>query len=1371
MQLRLSFILLLLLFINHFCWLTGQNTELVIQKVDISDHFNSASIQNISQDNKGFIWFHTSSGLFRHDGYVTEKFILKDTGNIIITDKIRAVYFQEDTALWVCNAKNLIKINLCAKSFISFPDTIKDIKSVRFITLAPNGILWIVKHNGLTWFDTRQNKMIEIPKYIFNRYHRDVSIYSILFTNDSSCWIGSSNGIDKLNLSTNKLKVIIHYIGTITDLESDKEGNIWASGFDKNLIKVNSEQKIIRKSLSSLKSAGFKSMGVQTIIKDDITNTFWIGMYFDGIYHFDPKSGNILSHHNHETFTYNSLPSNQINALFIDQNHNLWISSKNGGISKASLSGNPFRNLYPIPFKQNSIPEKSVSSVFIDSKGNTWIGTNKGVSKIDAQTGNYTHYYHSTNNSMADATTCGICEDLEGNIWWCSWEGNISRLNTQSGSIKKFKGGHNDATGWSFRNMKVDDEGNVWIISHDKGLEVYDRKTETFIYYPYPFKNLNPQMLHIENGSIITGGDGFFAVFDKNKKQYTSVNTAEPFVHMLITSYIKDSSNNKFYSAKNLFYSIGSSNKVNQVYDERIRDINILSLYLDKNNRMWMCTEKGLYTFVPTFENDTLIITGLHKYIEADGLISSSFKHNASFQNTNTGEIWLGTKSGLISFQPENITFDTTQPTIAFTKLKVNNRVVKVNETINSNLILTKDIAYTQSITLNYKQNHFSIEFAALHYTRPVKNMYAWKLEGYDKDWVWGKQQREVSYMNLKPGDYTLRVKASNHDGCWNNEGISLHITITPPWWQTWWFKTLVIIFIVFLLLSIYFIRVNILKKRQKELETIVKKRTMEVEYQKQELEVLNEELVSQSEELMATNETLHELNTTKDKFFSIIAHDLKNPFHAINGFASMLINRFDKLEENIKLDIVNTIHDSSKSASALLENLLQWARTQTKGINYTPEQINLSQLVNETISFQKVQATEKNIKLNVNSTGNEFAYADNNMITTVVRNLLNNAIKFTGINGTIEIGIENTETHACFTIKDSGVGMSQSQVDKLFRIDRQISTRGTGGEKGTGLGLIICKEFIESCNGRISVESEPGKGSVFTIILPQQANIAVSPAEIKIPDAANNSDDKDSSIDTAILKDKLALIVEDNDDIRKNSSNYISQFCSVVEAEDGKIGLEKATELIPDIIVSDLMMPQLDGFELCDKIKQNPVTCHIPFLLLTAKFADESRITGYNKGADDYLVKPFNNEALLARIINIINTRNELQKQFYHKFLNKDINKDILTNPDEKFLQQVIQTINKNIDNTELSVEELSKGHSLSRTQLYRKIQGTTGKSPSDLIRTVRLQNAVSLLKTSSLTISEIMYQCGFNNSSHFARCFKKAFGVLPSEYQKKNL
>ncbi|MBN2519455.1 MAG: hypothetical protein JXB17_03035 [Bacteroidales bacterium] len=816
-----------------------------------------------------------------------------------------------------------------------------------------------------------------------------------------------------------------------------------------------------------------------------------------------------------------SLNDKFTNYIYLDNQDILWAGTYSGGVNKADTKSKQFIHYFNISQNKNSIIDNHVRAICEDNEGNLWIGThNRGITKIDRKNDQYVHFQQSNkNNSLISNELRSIYCDYFGYIWLGTKRG-LDKFDPITGQFYHYATYLENTipNDWVF--SIIEDKHSILWIGTFKGIAKYDRKNDKFISYGMEITNHNSvRKLMVDNKNnlwIATEGGGITYL-----KRDTSNSMHENFmpIHYLISQnninfnrvycLLEDIDGKIWAGTAGGLVSLNPLNEEikHYVVNDSLQDELIVGLLSDNNGNIWISHKLGITRF--NIKTNTM-----RHYKESDDLQNTEFTEDAFYKSPTTGEMFFGGVNGFNLFQPDSIKDNPYLPNIVFTELKILNQVVKINQELNGRIVLDKPIHITKEVTLKHCDKIISIEFAALHYSDPQQNQYAYMLEGFDDNWIFtNSSSRVVTYTNLKPKDYFLKVKASNNDGVWNSNPAILKISMLPAWWQTWWFRIIIISIIIALIIFIYYVRVTFYKKRQKELASLINDRTKElektnelllerqtrIEEQTEELEAktinlkkVNNQLIEkqkliqiQTKKLKENNKQLKILNSTKDKFFSIIAHDLKNPFNVVSGFSDVLlkkINKFDQEKINKYLEIIQS---ASTSGNNLLNNLLDWSRSQTGNITFKPKKLNLSNITHDTISLFKGEIHQKNITLNQTIDRKINVIADENMLKTILRNLISNAIKFTPIDGKITISAKPNKSKIEVTIADTGIGIPDDNINLLFRIDTNVTRKGTSNETGTGLGLILCKEFIEKHNGKIWVESQIGVGSKFKFLLP----------------------------------------------------------------------------------------------------------------------------------------------------------------------------------------------------------------------------------------------------------------------------------------------
>jgi signal transduction histidine kinase/DNA-binding response OmpR family regulator len=744
-------------------------------------------------------------------------------------------------------------------------------------------------------------------------------------------------------------------------------------------------------------------------------------------------------------------------------------------------------------------------------------------------------------------------------------------------------------------------------------------------------------------------------------------------------------------------------------------------------------------------------------YYNTNGLINSKFNYGA-FEAISNNILVFGGNRGVDFVFIERLKDNNYIPPVEITGFRLFNKPVVVND--NHTRVLSNFISETQSIVLPYYQNMVSFSFSALDFSTPHKNSYKYLLQGFDKDWIDIGNSRRANYTNLDPGDYVFKVIGSNSDGVFNTIGKELKIKILPPYWKTNWVRFLVLIAILSLFYIIYLFIIN----REKLKHQLVFERQSARKFQ--------------------------EVDRLKHQFFMNISHEIKTPLSLITGPLNQLLanGAVDEKERNL----LTIIERNTKNLSKLVSQLLDYRRLETGNLKLNLKQGNLVIFVQEIVNSFSTIALEKNVSLDFQVYQKSlFLSFDEDKIEKILNNLISNAIKYTLPGGNItvtlslvlanEIEENNTyipsfdpekseyQTYVKLAVADTGVGIPDGQTSRVFDRFRRIDNKEITDSSGVGIGLALAKDLVKLHNGFIKVKSKVGKGSKFTVLIPYyNADENVITTE-SIPNIDNTVYDENRHIDGEhkISNKPYLLVIDDNPDIREFIKTQFEPEYKVFEARNGKEGWDSALEHVPDIIIADVMMPLMNGNELCRKLKADERTSHIPIIMLTALSSPEHQMAGIDSGADDYLTKPFDVALLKAKTDNILAIRKALREKYSKEILlrPRDI---VLANPDEKFIKKLVQIVEKNIAKSELDVDLLAKNVGVSRTQLFRKISALTNMTPKELVRDIRLKRAAQLLSQNILNINEVALEVGISDISYFRKLFKEKYGMNASEYQK---
>jgi signal transduction histidine kinase/ligand-binding sensor domain-containing protein len=918
----------------------------------------------------------------------------------------------------------------------------------------------------------------------------------------------------------------IHYI------YKDKEDNIWLTSFDSTYY--------CRYNYETDDFTRFYKNEVPSCIRDSLDrrnnfsrynvynkNTAWRVDQIDNLlYQTNRNTGKSIAYRM-DIFNRWTLVDDYATDLYIDNSEVLWVGTFSGGINKAPLNSSVFSYYYHSSNINNSLVSNNIRSITKDKNGNIWVGTRSdGISVLNKDRNfSYSFVHQNNRNSLISNQIRKLYCDAYGQIWI----GTKYGLNRYDPKHKKFyqysvlPGKRHIPHNWVY-SITEDHNHNLWIGTWN-GIAKYNRlKDEFFSYNPknillYPYVRVIMEDRNLKYLWVATEGGGFtrltldiFSGFNENlspKHYINSPKNNNSLINDRIYTMLEDNKGFlwigtggglcRFDPIKEQFIRFSSRNG--------LPDDMIMGLLTDNTGNIWVSHKKGITRI--NSENFQI-----QNFSTEDGLQGNEFNEDAYFKS-KSGELFFGGLNGLNSFFPEKIKRNPFPPKIVFTNLYLFNKPVKINQKVNNRIVLTKPLYLTKEIEILNSDKSFSIEFAALHYLNPNGNQYKYMLQGFDNDWFYTSADKRIAtYTNLKPQKYVFKVMASNFDGVWTTNPQTLVIIVRPPWWKTTWFCVLLLFLVVLIIYGVYYLRTSIYRNKEKDLSFKVEQRTRElkeineilierqkyIEEQANELRFRTDNLKEtnklllekqrliqqQTQKLEKTNYQLSVANATKDKFFSIIAHDLRNPFHSVMGFSELLMLKFEKMTPDKIRKYLQLIYSSSVAGNNLLDNLLQWSRSQTGRINYEPVAVDIFKLVTETITFLELSLQRKNITIQKQIDPNIFVFADPNMLQTIIRNLLSNAIKFSYENSTIIISVNQTDISAEFSVSDNGIGIPIEKQELLFDIESPYSTQGTKNETGTGLGLVLCKEFVEKHGGKIWFESEPGKGAKFIFTIPQ---------------------------------------------------------------------------------------------------------------------------------------------------------------------------------------------------------------------------------------------------------------------------------------------
>ena len=1141
--LSLYFLFLILISANLF----GQTDNIEFDQYTTNQGLSNGYVNAILNDNKGFIWIGTANGLNRFDG-ITFKTYRSDIKDSTTISGSGVTSLAEDTHgnIWVMTSNGLCVYNRKKDNFSRKTFQVNGKNFTNFFLYASiidsKGYLWASCPNiGIFRFKMDENPSISSSGIKADLYLLDEddvdntlknNVYSFVEDEDGKIWVASQSNklfyFDNQQNTFLSIEIGLPEVGNFSNkrkgLFKDREGVFFISIEDNGLLVWDRGKNHFRLYKPNGTNKGPKG-NVLSAIAEDKNGLIWVGdRNSEGISIFN-KITETFSYCQSDEFDPHSLNTNKINCIYRDRTGSIWVGAIIG-VNKYSPGKLKFKRYFSNPNAPGKLSFNNTISFAESKTGEIWIGTDGGgLNKLDRKTGVFSHFKDNPSDpsSLSSNAVISICEDHEGTLWMGTYHGGLASM--KNGKFDAFYPDPGNPNSISDRNVWYvfeDSKQNLWVGTLNSGLELLDRKTGHFFHYT----SSDSDSTRIRNNSIIEiyedskqnlyiAGNQGVSILDLKAYDFSGPRPDLKFRNLVHQENRNSLSSNDIYCITediegNLWFgTLGSGidkleptvgKFTNYSTKDGLPGNSVTSILVDNLNNLWLATDKGLAKFNPKTKEVVV-------FDQKDGLQNKSLKSWAI--KTKDGEMFFGGPDGFNSFYPEQIIHGQNQhkPPVVITGLKIFNKAVKINEQFNNRVLLDTDISETSELVLTYRENYFTFEFIALDYTTPEKNNYAYMMEGFDEGWVQCGTRREANYTNLDPGEYKFHVKASNNDGVWNEEGALIRIVILPPWWETWWFRLIIALVIIFVLMYIYYSRVQQFKDQKLLLEKLVAKKTSELqqmnttlvkqaeelnktnsllEERQEQIEEQSEELLAQKESLITMNKELNDLNATKDKFFSIIAHDIKNPFNAVLGFTELLMENFKEWDDARKLETIDLVHASSKNLNQLLDDLLQWSRSQSGALKFNPQKIELKEIFNDSILLFRETAEAKNIQLDISFIEEKLdVYADKNMLEAILRNLISNAIKFTRPGGKVQLISERNGEFALIKVTDNGVGISAKVQERLFRIDKQNSTSGTLNETGTGLGLILVKEFVTRHGGEIGVESIEGRGSTFYFTIP----------------------------------------------------------------------------------------------------------------------------------------------------------------------------------------------------------------------------------------------------------------------------------------------
>lgn len=1357
----------LLLVFLLFCALRSESQptreEYRFIRLDVNDGLSHNQVNCFLRDRKGFLWAGTASGLNRYDGYSLKVFVNRTQDSTSLIDNyINKLFEDPDGRIWVTTYFGICVYNPEKINFDRNPERLLEeygIPGGRILDIISDkrDNFWFI-HEGEGLY--RYNSITGQSVHVTGREDDIISSVAI-DDNTGNIWIIYRSGIleeidgGEFSVIYSNNDLLRPHTSEFLDynLRIDHEGDLWIF-----VANANAGVYYFNAGERSLEQISRHSSGRLNLNSDIVRNLaigkkglIWIGSDHGGVNLIDKKTWTVRYLMNNPGDD-KSLSQNSINTIYIDYEDILWVGTFKKGINYYHHNLTKFRLLRHREADGRSLPYDDVNALAEDHNGGIWIGTNGGgLIHYDRRSGSFVRYMHDSDNanSLGNDVIVSLLVDHAGKLWVGTYFGGLDYFDGQNFTHYRYDQSDpasiSDDNGWC---LIEDADHNIWVGTLVGGLNRFDRATGTFKRYSADegIRTGYVPVLLEDNERNIWVGTGYGI----SRKSATDT----IFTHILASSDQDGLSNNSItamYEDSRGWIWIGTLDGLN-VYSKpegsfrhfRVEDglphNAILAILEDDQNNLWVSTPNGLSVVrIDEAESFAGLSPEFKNYDELDGLQGKQFNHRSALR-TRAGELLFGGPNGINIFRPENILQNRTKPPVVLLDLQIFNKSVGVGEKSRGKALLDKSITVTEAITLKPDENVFSIEFAALSFFHPVKNQYRYKLEGFNKDWLTTDgSSRKVTFTNLDPGDYVFRVIASNSDGVWNEEGVSLGITVLPPFWKT---KIALGLYLLVVLGALLFTRRLILQRERMKVR---------VEQEREEAR------------------RVHELDMLKIKFFTNVSHEFRTPLTLILSPVERLMNHSREPGEKGQLQLV---HRNARRLLNLVNQLLDFRKMEVQEIKLNPTAGDIIQFSRDVVYSFSDLSEKKHIGFSFNSqVPNLETMFDHNKLERILFNLISNAFKFTGDGGKVAVDMsvlpQNGTRLLKISVSDTGIGIAPEEKDQIFERFFQSDTPGNMVNQGSGIGLSITREFVRLHGGTIAVESEQEKGSCFTVLIPVKEIVPEIPGQkaIAVPFEVQTHASRTKTQHQRGRKKPVLLLVEDNEDFRFYLKDNLAIRYHVLEAGNGKEGWELASDQIPDLIVSDIMMPEMNGIDLCRRIRGDARTSHIPVILLTARAAEEQMKEGFDTGADEYITKPFSFEILQSRIRNLLERHATLRQAVSDKIEIK-ASEIRISSLDEKMIEKAIRFVEEKIADPDFTVENLSHELGMSRVHLYKKLMALTGKSPLEFIRTIRLQRAAQLLEKSQLTVAEVAYKVGFNNPKYFAKYFKEHFNILPSLY-----
>lgn len=1349
-------------FITANFFLIAQTGKFYSPDKDLSNSL----VNQVYQDKRGFIWIATENGLNRFDGtkFTTYKHVQEDSTSLK-NNYVRTLFEDNKGTLWVGCINGLMIYDRATNSFreIKMYKEGKQVSPhITKIIETRDGNIWIAT-SGQGVFFIKNGKVGYPPESRFANMLNNNYLNLIFEDSEGNLWIGSeNNGLNLYIPSTGEMKAFTapHDItsNNISSIAEDEDGNIFIGTQTRGLNKYNIKtkkftpifykentlllikdmmigndhllyigtdgqgMKFYNKSNNQIEDFSLASgpldlsqSKVHSIIQDK-ENNFWLGIFQKGVY-FIPGAKRRFGYYGFKSLNNNPIGSSAVMSICKDKDGITWVGTDGDGIYGINDKGERVAH-FKQTASQLSVPN-IILSIFEDSNNNLWVGSyTKGLAKLDRRTGNCEYV-----KELQDARVYTINEDKNKNLLVGTHGSGFYSINLNTLHMTHYESRKNENNDFTIDELSndwindifCDSQGQIWI-AHYKGVSCFNPQKNTFINY-LGKNNILPlcvaySLYEDRDGHIWIGTSEGLSLFDKESESV------------------------KNYTTKNGL----PSNVICGICD-------------DKDKNIWISTYYGISKFIVS-ENR------FKNYYAGDGLQGNEFTRGAQYQDKD-GKIYFGGIYGITFFSPEDIIETKKKVLVLITDFYILNTPVKKGDKSGGEDIVDTSVLDAKEFHLAYKDNTFSIEFSSLEFSNPERIVYQYTIDELGHGWQNSYPgMNRITYTGLAPGTYTFRLRAIDHDSY--SDIKTVKIIISPPWYLSLWAY---IVYVLVALLLIYFVVTYIYSR---------------IRHKQERLKRLH----------------IEQMNEAKLQFFINISHEIRTPM-------TLIINPVEKLiKENKDHGLQKTyimIYRNSQRILRLINQMMDVRKLDNGQMRLYFRETDIVGFIEDLMTAFEYQAQRKNINFSfVHDYEKLFVWIDLNNFDKVLLNILSNAFKYTPDNGNITIRLRTGSDQATqgplheyfeISVSDNGIGIDKDKIEQIFERFYQISSNFTNSNFGTGIGLHLARSLVELHHGVIFAENrEDSQGTRFIIRLPLRSEHLVATElasdtdykttrsnKLSIPSILpeimeNIADDKVKMIKPR-TKYKI-LIVEDEDEIRKFIEDELCHDYKIIASENGKKGLDRTLSDMPDLIICDVMMPEMDGITFSKKVRQNINISHIPIILLTAKSTPENEIEGFESGVDAYVTKPFSTDVLKSTIVSLIENRERLRSRFTgQQHIEENISKIEMKSADEILMQRILKIINENLSNPDLSVEMLAANIGMSRVHMHRKLKELSSQSTRDFIKAIRLKQAATLLASKKMTIAEVAYATGFSNPSHFSNSFREFYGMSPKEYAAANM